>query len=151
MSDWITLSLSDVYDYLAADQADALRTEALGDDQADPLPAIIADVVARIRAEVSGNSANTLDSSSGSIPRELRGAALALVVEAAQARIPVLKMTTDQIRLANVARTLLKRVAAGDLPISQGAATADDSGSVSKVVLVKCRANPLSGSSLGGL
>lgn len=150
MSDWITLSISDVYDYLAAEQADALRTEALGDTQDDPLPAIIADVAARIRAEVSANSANTLDSASGSIPRELRGAALALVVEAAQVRIPVLKMTTDQIRLANVARSLLKRVAAGDVRISQGAMSADGR-ALPKVALVKHRTNFLSGSSLGGL
>jgi hypothetical protein len=144
MSDWISISTSDVYDYLAAEQAEALQSEALGSNQTDPLPTIIADVTARIRAEVSGNSANTLDATDGTIPPELRGAAMALIVEAAQARIPVLKMSADQIRLANAARALLKRVAAGETRIIQGTP-------VAKVVLVTSRTNFISGASLSGL
>jgi hypothetical protein len=145
MSNWISISTEDVYDYLAAEQAQALQSEALGDDQADPLPTIIADVVERIRAEVRANSANTLDAASGTIPPELRGAALALVVEAAQARLPALEMSDDQIRLANAARTLLKRVASGDVAVEGG-----DCGA-SKVVLVKRRAHPVTGASLSGM
>ena len=144
MSDWITLSITDVYDYLAADQADALRTEALGGGQADPLPAIIADVAARIRSEIAGHAPNSLSPTSGAVPPELRGAALALIVEAAQARLPSLEMSDDQVRLANAARALLKRVADGEVFVTPGGGSA-------RTVVVRSRRRFATGSTLIGL
>ena len=155
MSNWISISTEDVYDYLAAEQAAALQSEALGDTQADPLPTLIADVVARIRAEVRGNSSNVVDATSNTIPPELRGAAMALIVESAQARLPSLEMTDDQVRLANAAGALLKRVADGDVGVTAGSTTTTttttETTTAVKVVLVKSRANPVRGSSLAGL
>jgi hypothetical protein len=159
MSNWTSISKQDVYDYLAADQVDALSSEALGEEQDDPLPTVIADVAQRIRAEVGGNSANTLDPIAGTIPPELRGAALALIIEAAQARIPSLTMSSDQIRLANTARTLLQRVASGKVAVSAGIIVTDDDGepveepesTVGKIELLGYRDKPLSSSSLAGI
>ena len=144
MSDWITISPTDIYDYLAAEQAEALRGAALGTGQNDPLPTLIADVVARIRAEIAGGAGNTLSPAADSIPSELRGAALALIVEAAQSRLPSLEMSDDQVRLANAARALLKRVADGDLRVT---CAASGTGSV----VVGRRIGSVTGRSLSGM
>lgn len=150
MSKWITITVEDLYDYLAAEQVAALQSEALGSGQSDPLPTLIADVTEYIRAEIRGNSGNDVDSAEGAIPPELRSAAIALIVEAAQARLPALELSDDQVRLANAARALLKRVASGDVAIE--AATADGSSGVvtasGTAVLVKSRSRFLSSSSL---
>jgi hypothetical protein len=148
MGTWNTILTEDVYDYLAAEQVAALESEALGDDQEDPLPSVIEDVAQRIRAEVRANPSNVVDSTENSIPPELRGAAMALIVEAAQARLPVLEMTDDQVRLANAARALLKRVATGEIPITAGV---EATGTSPRIVLVKSRKNPVTGRSLAGL
>lgn len=158
MSNWITISTQDVYDYLAAEQVEALRSEALGEEQADPLAAVIADTACRVRGEVAAYSKNTLDADKATIPPELRGAALALIVEASQARIPSLSLSTDQIRLANAARALLKRVAAGDFAVSQGGtggSDTDDDGTTlvvtKKIEVLGSRARPLTSARLAGL
>lgn len=161
MSNWISLSTQDVYDYLAAEQVDALRSEAIGDAQSDPVLAVIADTTCRVRGEVAAHQGNVLDANTATLPPELRGAALALVVEAAQSRIPSLTLTSDQIRLANAARALLKRVSAGTFAISQGGTSSsnpgEDSSSPSvntttkKVVLLGRRFNPMTGARLAGL
>ncbi|MFA5258175.1 MAG: hypothetical protein WC360_08490, partial [Opitutales bacterium] len=133
----------------------ALGEEALGAEQDDPFPAIIADVAQRVRAEVRANNGNTLDPPAGTVPPELRGAAIALIIEAAQARLPSLALSADQARLANAARALLKRVAAGDVGISPGESAPggddDDVVSAPRIVLVASRSNPLTGSALLGL
>jgi len=148
MSTWSTISEDDVRDYLAADQLSALESAALDDDQDDPLPAIIQDVAQRIRAEVRANASNVVDSTDYSVPPELRGVAMALVVEAAQSRLPGLEMTDDQIRLANAARALLKRVATGEIPIVAGEEAA---GTSPRIVVVKRRKNSVTGRSLAGM
>ncbi|HNX04678.1 MAG TPA: hypothetical protein PKI32_04215 [Opitutales bacterium] len=157
MGNWTTISTSDIRDYLASDELDALSAEALGDGQADPLPTILADVVKRVRSEIAAHSANSLDPTSGTVPPELKGAAIALAVEAAYARLPGIALSADHVRLANAARALLKRVADGDVAVTAGistTSTGDDSGtttSTPRVVLVASRERPLSGSSMAGL
>jgi hypothetical protein len=130
MSNWITITTDDVRDYLADEQLQALRTQALGTDQADPLPAIISDVAALVRARVAANASNTLDATAERIPPELRGAACALVVEAAQGRLPGLGLTADQVRMANAARTLLRHVAEGKVAIEAPEGSGDEGDSV---------------------
>ena len=45
MTNWTTLTLTDLEDYLLAPQIAALRTAALADGQDDPVARTIADVV----------------------------------------------------------------------------------------------------------
>ncbi len=159
MSNWISISRQDVYDYLAAEQVEAVRSEALGEGQGDPLCAVIADTVCRVRGEVAAYSKNTLDADRATIPPELRGAALALIIEAAQVRLPSLSLSTDQIRMANAARALLRRVAAGAFAVSQGDVTGGGDGeaeasptvSSKRIELVGRRAKPLTSARLAGL
>lgn len=118
MASWIELQVEDLYDYLVSSQVDILRKRMLADVQDDPLIDIIADITARVRAEISGNTRNILSTNKSAIPAELKSAACYLVVECAQSRIPAFKLTDDQIRLVNDAREYLKRIAQGEVPVS---------------------------------
>lgn len=119
MTSWITISTETVYDYLAAPQVEVLRRSVLANRQEDPLQAIIHDICEQMRAEISGNPHNRLDSTPYTIPPHLKATACWLIIEAAQTRIPGLKATEDQIRLAEQARQRLQRIAQGELPIGK--------------------------------
>ena len=114
---WITLQLSDLYDYLAAPQVALLKSLALDPSQTNPIDEIIDDVTHRIRAEISGNPNNILSENRTEIPQELKSFACYLVLEYAQTRLCGLKLTADQVRLAEEAKDYLKRIAQGEVPI----------------------------------
>ncbi len=116
---WITLSVTDVEDYLLAPQLNALRSAALGSTQGDPLPQIIRDVCRRVRAEVQGCPTNQVSPVEYSIPPSLKQAALALIIARAQTRLTVLKLTEDQVRDYKSAERYLERVAACQVPVEQ--------------------------------
>ncbi|MDR0351771.1 MAG: hypothetical protein LBH49_04005 [Puniceicoccales bacterium] len=118
MANWIKIIPRDLYDYLVAEQVDALRKQALAKHQSDPLVEIIKDVSSMIRSEIKSNRQNTLSSSADALPVELKSVACSLILEIAQTRIPGLKLSEDQIRLANQSREHLKRVAKGDVFVS---------------------------------
>jgi hypothetical protein len=115
---WSPLTANDVLACLAGPQVDVLRQRALDAGQADPLPAILADVTARVRAEVRGNRRNRVERDPTLLPPELKLAAAHLALESLQARLPNLALTADQVRLADDARALLARVASGEVPIT---------------------------------
>ncbi|MDR2737379.1 MAG: hypothetical protein LBB18_00340 [Puniceicoccales bacterium] len=118
MATWTTIQTSDLYDYLCVTQLNALRNLELAGGQANPIYEIIGDVTTRIRAEISGNKNNLLSSDRNKLPGDLKSFACHLILEYAQTRLPGLKLTDDQIRLANDAKEYLKRVARGEIPIS---------------------------------
>jgi len=115
---WSPLTSADVLACLAAPQVAALRQGALAPGQADPLPALIADVTARVRAEIRGGRRNRVERDCTLLPPELKLAAAHLALESLQTRLPALALTADQIRLAADARALLARVAHGDVPVT---------------------------------
>lgn len=115
---WITIQTPDLYDYMAATQVNAIKSVELASWQTNPIDEIIDDVTARIRAEISGNKNNRLSADKTKIPHDLKSVACYLVLESAQVRIPTLKLTEDQVRLANESREYLKRIAQGEVPVS---------------------------------
>jgi hypothetical protein len=118
MATWITLQTSDLYDYLGVTQLNALKNLELAGEHTKPIDEIVDDVTSRIRAEISGNKNNLLSADRTKIPQELKCFACYLVLECAQTRLPALKLTADQIRLASDAKEYLKRIAQGEIPIS---------------------------------
>jgi hypothetical protein len=115
---WSPLTPDDVLACLLGPQVDALRQRQLNPGQADPLPALIADVTARVRAEIRGNRRNRVEVDPCLLPPELKLAAAHLALESLQARLPNLALSADQARLADDARALLIRVARGEVPIT---------------------------------
>ncbi|MDR1255769.1 MAG: hypothetical protein LBJ94_02500 [Puniceicoccales bacterium] len=117
MASWIEITVDDLYDYLVSSQVDILRKRILAPGQEDPLGDIIKDVTARVRAEISGNQRNVLSANKLEVPQNLKSAACYLILECAQTRIPALRLTGDQIRLADDAREYLRRIAQGEVPV----------------------------------
>jgi hypothetical protein len=115
---WSPLTPADVLACLAAAQVEALRQRAVAPGQSDPLPTIIADVTARVRAEIRGNRRNRVERDECLLPPELKLAAAHLALESLQARLPNLTLSVDQVRLMTEARALLGRVARGEVPIT---------------------------------
>ncbi|MDR2721076.1 MAG: hypothetical protein LBB15_02195, partial [Puniceicoccales bacterium] len=117
MASWIKITVNDLYDYLVASQVNVLRRRVLAPGQSDPLGDIICDITARVRAEISGNQRNILSANRLEIPQNLKSAACYLILECAQTRLPALKLTADQIRLADDSREYLKRISQGEVPV----------------------------------
>jgi len=114
---WSPLTSADVLACLVSTQIQALRG-SLAPGQADPLPVLIADVTARVRAEIRGNLRNRVERNPALLPPELKLTAAHLALESLQARLPNLALTADQVRLANEARQFLARIARGEVPIA---------------------------------
>lgn len=87
MSNWTTITAEDLKDTKVARLVEALQSAALGDGQFDPTDAIIADVVARIRAEIASCSTNQLDANTNTIPKDLHRLACRMVVRELQSRL----------------------------------------------------------------
>jgi hypothetical protein len=119
MTTWINIKIDDLYAYLVAAQVDVLCKCALGKNQSDPVGEVIRDLSLKIRAQVASNKRNTLSQQPYAIPPELKSEACILILEVAQARIPGLKLTVDQIRLADQARLQLQKVVNGEMVISE--------------------------------
>lgn len=111
MSNWVTIAVSDLNDYLVAAQVTALRSAALASGQADPFANVMRDVVNEIRFKVQSCAANKLSATPLTIPPELKKFACYLILESMQGRIPALKLTEDQKTQAERAVTQVNRVA----------------------------------------
>ncbi len=153
MTAWISITPDNLNDYLAAAQVSAFRTKALAAGQSDPLVEIITDVARRIRTEIRGCPSNRVSATDGALPPELKSTAIALIVEAAQTRLPGLKLTDEQKRAADNARAYLLRIARCEVPVSapdnpQEPPTEQRGG---RVEVVGSRSNPLSANRLQGL
>jgi len=79
---------------------------------------IIQNVVTFVRAEVMSCPSNTVGDNPLSIPETLETTACHLVIEQLHTRIPSLDLSKDQVRNAENARKLLKRVAKGEFVVS---------------------------------
>jgi len=149
---WTPLTPEDVLTCLASAQVEALRQRALAPGQSDPLPVIIADMTARVRAEVRGNRRNRVERDEALLPPELKLAAAHLALESLQARLPNLALSPDQVRLMGAARSLLARVARGEVPITVPAQPESslDASSPYGLEVVGKRRQRVSGHSLDG-
>lgn len=103
MEPWTPIFPTDIYTYLSRIQVDALRQNE------DPLPQIIKDTIARVRLEINSSTKTILASHPILIPSGVKTATCHLIIEALQSRIPSLKLSEDQIRNADNARSLLQR------------------------------------------
>ena len=117
-TDWINITIEDLYTYLAAPQVEALRRCALAKSQQDPVEDAIHNTALNIRAHIASNKRNALSQQPYAIPPELKSEACVLALEIAQLRIPGLKLTSDQSHLADQARSKLQKVVSGEIVIS---------------------------------
>jgi len=105
--DWIFLETDAISDYLANDQVTLLSNHGITEHQT-PLKTIINDVCAYIQAMVP-ESLRPNPLARNYIPSACKICACHLVIEALQTRIPELKLSEDQVRNAQQARTSLEQ------------------------------------------
>lgn len=122
---WITITEADLGERLAAAELTALQTAATG-THGNTVPDMLASVIAEVRGRVAANKANRLGAS-GTIPEELRSAALAIARWRALNRLPGVKMLQDDARRLEYtdAVAMLASVADGKFAIEQPAEPAD--------------------------
>lgn len=117
MSRWTSISATDLQDTKAAALVDACRTAALGSGQADPVPGIILNVIARIRAEISGCRNNVLDADTTKIPNDLKSLGCRMILREAMSRIQQPLNDDEREEQRNDLR-YLERIAACDVPVA---------------------------------
>jgi len=114
---WITITVDDLKDAKLAALVEACQTAALGSDQDDPTSAIIADVIARIRAEVAGCRANALDADTSTIPADLKSLACRMIMRQCQSRLQ-LELTDDEREEQRNDLRYLERIAKCEIPVA---------------------------------
>lgn len=117
MSNWTAIAVADLKDVKVSALVEALRTAALGSGQDDPVEESIANVVARIRAEIKGCAANQLDSDTTKIPNDLKGLACRMVVREMQSRLQI-PLNEDERQEKRDDLRYLERIAACDVPVA---------------------------------
>lgn len=116
---WIVPSENDLGERLAAAELTALQNAATG-AHGNTVPDIMTSVVAEVRGRVAANKQNRLGAA-GTIPEELRSAALAIARWRALSRLPSLRSLQDDARRMEYtdALALLASVARGEFAIEQ--------------------------------
>jgi len=129
MSKWITITADDVLTIMAGAELKAVRNQALGTGQGDPLAPTISEIIQVVRGYVAKSS--TL-SRGDTVPRKLQGATLVLIRDRLLSRLPISDLTTaDRTAQTNAAWRLLRdagdgtfQVDSADDPISTETASA---------------------------
>jgi hypothetical protein len=108
---WITLQPDDLASRLSEAEYNALQSAATG-IYGNTVPTVLADVVKEVRGRVAACARNTLGPE-GTIPDELKAAALALARWRCLSRLPGMRALQDEARRAeyNDALALLADVA----------------------------------------
>jgi len=117
---WITIAIDKLQDAKAAALVEQLRTAALGEGQADPVPDVIVDVTNRIRQEIAAGGKTVLSADATKIPPSLRRLAMRMIIREAQSRLNVmgaLPLSDDERKEWDKDDRYLERIADGDLTV----------------------------------
>lgn len=114
---WITITTADLKDAKVAALVEACQTAALGSGQTDPTPNIIANVIARIRAEIKGCKTNTLETDTATIPPDLKSLASRMIVREMCSRIGRSLSEDEREEQRNDLR-YLERIANCEIPVA---------------------------------
>ncbi|MEM1057922.1 MAG: hypothetical protein AAGK14_01630 [Verrucomicrobiota bacterium] len=106
---WITITEADVLTVLSGPELAAFRTKATADGQADPLPAVIAQVTDLVRGHVGICGRNRLGAGA-TIPGKLLAPSLDLIAERLPRRVG-LDLTEGRTEAADRAYRVLEAVA----------------------------------------
>lgn len=115
---WVTITIDDLKDAKVAAMVEACQTAALGTGQTDPVPNIILNVIARIRAEVSGCAQNVLDADATKIPGDLKSIACRMIMREAMSRLQQ-PLTDDEREEQRNDLRYLERVARCEIPVAE--------------------------------
>jgi len=118
-NNWIPFTEEDLKYYLPKKQLRAIREALSAPACADPFPAMMDDVIVQIRAEVHSSPTGKIDDDPSTIPYTLKSCACHLLIESLFAAVPGMRLSSDQVRLAEKSRQRLIRVAKGELRVPE--------------------------------
>ncbi len=107
MSNWIIITLADLNERKVAELIDALRQEALGAGQTDPMLGLIPDVTGQLRAAIAFSGKYELDATVTTVPASLRELAVKKITREMKGRLN-LPLSDDEIADAKIWESRLK-------------------------------------------
>ena len=115
---WARITEADLLTKISGDELETFRATALGSGQVDPVEPAITTVTNLVRGHVRANPVNTLGAE-GTIPKELLGPALDLLVIEIQKRCAglLIDLSDTRKRAADTAMNILSRVASKQFAI----------------------------------
>lgn len=119
---WITITMADLPADKAAALVAAMQTAALGDGQADPMPAKISRVITRIRQEIAAGGKTRLSADATKIPPSLQAIAVRMVLREGQSRlnaVGALPLSDDEREEWRQDTRYLERIAKGDITVEE--------------------------------
>lgn len=118
MSNWITITVADLNDHKVAELVTALREEALGDGQADPMPGIIIEVTNEVRSAIAFSGRYTVDVNAAAIPQGLREIAAKKILRVMKGRLQ-LPLSDDEAKDAEIYEARIKALIKGEWPVDE--------------------------------
>lgn len=112
---WITITLADLNDARVAELVEALRTEALGAGQTDPMPRRIQTVIDEIRRCIRFGNA-ILDADVAKIPAGLKDMAVEKIVRGLKGRL-LQPLTDDEKDAEKLYQRRLEQLTKGEWPV----------------------------------
>ncbi len=116
MPNWFTPADTDLNDHKVAELVNALREEALGVGQTDPMPGIITEVVNELRAAIGFSGRYQLDAVETAIPNSLREMASKKIVRVLKGRLSQLLDKSEEADDEKY-ESRLKALTAGKWPV----------------------------------
>jgi hypothetical protein len=116
MSNWTPITEADLNAVKMAPLMAALRTAALAEGQTDPVEAIVATVVDRVRRKIAACATNRVDADGATVPRSLLSLACRMVVREAKDRLEM-EMSETEREAWRVDERELNDIAACKLPV----------------------------------
>lgn len=113
---WRSITDADLNAAKLAPLVSALRTAAIGDGQADPVNAIKATVVSRIRLKIQACASNVPDADESFIPDSLIALACRMILREAKSRLEM-DLTDTEKKAWDVDERDLREIAACNLPV----------------------------------
>jgi hypothetical protein len=111
---WVVITVSDLYPYLVAAQAAALRTAALSFSdpvQGDPFTDIMPKIAAVVRTAIASNPKNRLSATANSVPPECVSLLVWLVLEQMGTRISLgIPLNEDQKKCISDSKETLEKI-----------------------------------------
>lgn len=118
MPNWITISASDLNDHKIAELVAALREEALGVGQTDPMPGTITEVVNELRNAIGFSGKYQLDADETTVPKSFRELAAKKIVRVLKGRLEQ-ALSKDEIADSEIYESRLKALVKGEWPVDK--------------------------------
>lgn len=149
---WISIVLTDLHDARVAELIEALRQEALGSGQSDPMPRILQCVVDEMRRCIAFCASTPLDADDTTIPAGLKGLAVNKVVREMKARL-LLPQTAEEADAEGLYQRRLEQLTRGEWPVDipTNSPAASPVAAVTGVELASGSPRLVSRTTLGGL